>query len=448
MIVVSNLIQYLLKPAGFRQGDSWAYGFSGERDWGLVSFTGHALRKWPLVLVNTILGNVELQVLFQTLFSCCAWIFLVCVISKLYGSNNLAVLATGVLGSIKQIVSWNSIQLSESWSISSLIMVIALSLSISYKRSRTKILLLLMFLLITLNTKPSTLLALVVLIPLILLGMALLKQTTRLRKNESLTLAIIGIVVYSCFLNVNQANENLQNEGSGQSYSAAQAVAVISNINPEAKRVISKLSTVDEITCLDITALKSPIEITELMKFKCQTSESWLTENFAKWYLRYLIENPQYVMKIFATSLSAGNSPFSMYAGSISIVPTPVEGLFFGSRNYANRLNQDSAQNIDVDKIEITSPLFVWIIAGLLLLTYLTFRTRFIRSDGPRVPGSTYGLLICLGLITILISGVLIPNEWFRQSIVGQIEIFVGTILLYAEYSTTNSLDNTRTKNQ
>jgi hypothetical protein len=446
IILVSNILQYSLKPTGFRQGDSWAYGFTNERNWELISFSGHALRKWPLVLANTLLGDVQLQVLFQTVFSCFAWILLVHVVSRSYGGNNPAIIAIGILGSLRQIVSWNSIQLSESWSISSVIVVISLSISLSAKYSRKKTMAFLVFLLIALNTKSSTLLAVTLFLPILFLLMIVFKQTQLLLKRKFLAVAVIAILGYSGFLNVNQARENLQNEGTGQSYAAAQSSAVISDINPEASTVINAISNVKQVSCLDLSKVKSPQEITESMKFGCKESEEWLTNHFATWYLKFLISNPKYVIKIFAISLSAGNSPYSMYGGSISIIPEPFDQIFFGSRNYANRLNQDSAQNIEVDKVEMVSPLFGWLISGFLIL--LLASRRVVQKSSAHVQSSitAFGFLICLGLITTLISGVLIPNEWFRQSIVGQVQIFLGTILLYAEYSKTISKTNARNK--
>lgn len=434
IILASNTLQISLQPMGFRQGDSWAYGFSNMRDWELVSFTGHALRKWPLVLTNTIIGNIQLQMFLQTIFSCFAWIYLVHVVSRTYGQKNPAILVIGILGSTRQIVSWNSIQLSESWSISSLVVVIALIISLSQKFSRKKAFYFLLFLLIALNTKPSTLLAAVILFPILVLFIFYSKRTRLLTNNKSLTIATIGVLAYSSLLNVNQAAQNLQDEGTGQSYAAAQATAVISNINPEARAVIKEISKVKQVSCLALSEFKTPQELTEAMKNGCKESEVWLTENFPKWYLAFLISNPVYVSKIFATSLSAGNSPYSMYGGSVSILPETLTELFFGNRNYANRLNQDSAQKIEIDKIEIVSPIFFWLILGFLILAFARFQQREYRSAPLGNPWTACGVLISLGVITVLVSGVLIPNEWFRQSIVGQVEIFIGVILLGAEY--------------
>lgn len=442
VIVISNLMQFALKPAGFRQGDSWAYGFSNDRNWDLVSLSGHALRKWPLVLTNTLLADTQLQVFTQVLFSCFAWIYLVLVIAKFYRTTQYLVLVVGVLGSLRQIVSWNSIHLSESWSISSMVIVIALIISTLKEYQRVKMFILGIFLLIALNTKPSTLLATLLVMVLFSLGLILSKKFGVIRKKKVITVGVLTLVLYSSFLNVNQANQNLQTEGSGQSYAAAQSVAVITNINPQASSVINSISNIKELKCLEISDLKSPIELTELMKFKCHSAENWLTENFASWYIEFLLRNPAYVLKSLATSLSAGNTPFSMYGGSISIIPDSVSELFFGNRNYANRLNQDSAQDIAIQEIQIISPIYIWLILGVFFFSYLMTGSRRPRS-GPQLQLRTaYGLLVFHGIVTMLISGVLIPNEWFRQSIVGQAEILIGTILLFGEYQDSKSREN------
>jgi uncharacterized protein YhhL (DUF1145 family) len=44
-------------------------------------------------------------------------------------------------------------------------------------------------------------------------------------------------------------------------------------------------------------------------------------------------------------------------------------------------------------------------------------------------------ILFLYGLVLLVVSAVSIPNEWFRQSIVGQISILVSGILLLSDVS-------------
>lgn len=74
-IATSYLSQFFLIPNGSLQGDSSQYGYGNTRDWKLLSFFGNAIRKWPEVLINTLLGNQVLQVASQFTVSLLAWFF-------------------------------------------------------------------------------------------------------------------------------------------------------------------------------------------------------------------------------------------------------------------------------------------------------------------------------------------------------------------------------------
>ena len=83
---VAALINFFFNPYGLQVGDSIAYAFGGQQNFDLLSFTGHSLRNWPVVLINLVLSNNLLQILVQSLFSAFSWSFL---IFQYYRSNLL-----------------------------------------------------------------------------------------------------------------------------------------------------------------------------------------------------------------------------------------------------------------------------------------------------------------------------------------------------------------------
>jgi len=89
LIVTTNLLVFLMQPSGFSQGDSWGYGYGNFRNWDQLSFTGNSLRKWPVVLINSILGNSTLQILFQSVISTLSWSYLLLTVNKVYNNNFL-----------------------------------------------------------------------------------------------------------------------------------------------------------------------------------------------------------------------------------------------------------------------------------------------------------------------------------------------------------------------
>jgi hypothetical protein len=141
-------------------------------------------------------------------------------------------------------------------------------------------------------------------------------------------------------------------------------------------------------------------------------------------------------VKLTITTILAGNSPFSMYGGSISILPTEASQLFFGDRNFALRLSDQSSEIIPIDSISILSPLVFWLV--LIVFMYLKnqlFNARKFDQVRSNYVMSISLILFLYGLVLLVVSAVSIPNEWFRQSIVGQISILVSGILLLSDVS-------------
>jgi hypothetical protein len=141
-------------------------------------------------------------------------------------------------------------------------------------------------------------------------------------------------------------------------------------------------------------------------------------------------------VKLTITTILAGNSPFSMYGGSISILPTEASQLFFGDRNFALRLSDQSSEIIPIDSISILSPLVFWLV--LIVFMYLKnqlFNARKFDQVRSKYVMSISLILFLYGLVLLVVSAVSIPNEWFRQSIVGQISILVSGILLLSDVS-------------
>ena len=111
LIITTNILVFLMRPSGFSQGDSWAYGYGDFRNWDQLSFTGNSLRKWPIVLINSILGNSTLQILFQSIASILGWSYLLLTVKKVYNNNPLVNTMITILAINPYVTSWNTIQL-------------------------------------------------------------------------------------------------------------------------------------------------------------------------------------------------------------------------------------------------------------------------------------------------------------------------------------------------
>jgi hypothetical protein len=135
-IFVAALTNFFFNPYGLQVGDSIAYAFGNQPNFDLLSFTGHSLRNWPVVLINLVLSNSLLQILAQSLFSAFSWSFL---IFQYYRSNLLRkkefAIFTVLLFMTSQNLTWNSTQLAESYSISFVVLFLALSIKLKSNKS-------------------------------------------------------------------------------------------------------------------------------------------------------------------------------------------------------------------------------------------------------------------------------------------------------------------------
>lgn len=430
MIITTNILVFLMRPSGFSQGDSWAYGYGDFRNWDQLSFTGNSLRKWPIVLINSILGNSTLQILFQSIASILGWSYLLLTVKKVYNNNPLVNTMITILAINPYVTSWNTIQLSESYSISFLVLIISLSFRLKLNDSIRLRFCLLLFLVLFLNTKPSNLISAI--ITFTLFSLFNLRKLLFPGPNKFFITLVILVIAYSSFLSINQSNQKLQEEGFGITYTAAQAVSVISNTNPEAKKVTSFLPNIEALTCLTEYYLDKPEVITQVLKTKCLDSQKWLDENFNKYYARFLILNPKYLLDLISLSILAGNTPYSTYGGTVSIIPASFEGIYFGNRNYALRLDNFSAQNIPTDKLRVNAPIVSWFL--VFFMTTILNRSKYSQDISNQLNQySLLNYLFIFGVSIIISTALIVPNEWYRQTIVGQISIFIAITLTCAE---------------
>jgi len=430
LVITTNLLVFLMQPSGFSQGDSWAYGYGNFRNWDQLSFTGNSLRKWPIVLINSILGNLTLQILFQSIISTLSWSYLLLTLKKVYNNNFLINAMITILASNPYITSWNTIQLSESYSISFLVLLISISLRLKFNNSVKLKFYLILVLTLFLNTKPSNLISLI--ITLSFFTIFNLRKLIFQKPNKIFIIIIILVIAYSSLLSFNQSKQKLQEEGFGITYTAAQAVSVISNTNPEAVKVTSTLPDIGALTCLKDYYLDKPETITNALKTKCLKSQEWLDKNFNKYYAKFLISNPIYVLELVSLSILAGNSPYSTYGGTVSILPASFEGIYFGNRNYALRLDNFSAQNIPIEKLRVNAPIVLWFLAFFMITIFN--RSKYSQDFSNQLSQySMFNYLFVFGVVIIISTAIIVPNEWYRQTIVGQVSIFITTILICAE---------------
>jgi hypothetical protein len=156
-------------------------------------------------------------------------------------------------------------------------------------------------------------------------------------------------------------------------------------------------------------------------------SSNVLFRSLIEHYAKFLISNPIYVLELVSLSILAGNSPYSTYGGTVSILPASFEGIYFGNRNYALRLDNFSAQNIPMEKLRVNAPIVLWFLVFFMIIIFN--RSQYSQKSLSQLsPYSKFNYLFVFGFVIIISTAIIVPNEWYRQTIVGQVSIFINDV--------------------
>jgi hypothetical protein len=115
-----------------------------------------------------------------------------------------------ILASNPYITSWNTIQLSESYSISFLVLLISISLRLKFNNSVKLKFYLILVLTLFLNTKPSNLISLIITVSFFTIFN--LRKLIFQKPNKIFIIIIILVIAYSSLLSFNQSKQKLQDQ--------------------------------------------------------------------------------------------------------------------------------------------------------------------------------------------------------------------------------------------
>lgn len=437
-IAFSYLVQFAFNPAGAMQGDSAQYGAVQPRDWELLSFTGQSLRNWPPVLLYLLFESNVVKVFFQFLISFfAATLILVQISSQFAGKIRLLLFVLfASLITTPQVMNWNSVLLSESILLSiTLLFVVSLR---SFISSGGKLafwpLILSSYLWCILKTTNVLVLFLIVISLLLLIGVRVLQiqMITGHWLRVGGSIAIAGLLIMTL---INQPNQEFNR---GISYKAYAAIAVLTDVNPRAGLLHAELSKVDELKCLEIGNPKSYEFYASKMGGECQESKLWISQNFYQWYAKYLMSHPQEPIQLAAAGFIAGNSPVSLYAPHLSILPKPMQDLFFGERNFALRnlgfqpYGEYETEEYDRSGMEVVVPILAWLgIAFTLLLLLLSRKSLrgLLRAKAVKLDF----ILVAAGVAGVSVNSIAVPTEWFRENIYFFTLIYMSLIYLIGD---------------
>ena len=426
LIIFAQALQFALNPSGSQVGDSYAYGFGAERDWSKFSFSGDALRNWPIVLVNLILLDPKMQIFFQTIFSTLVWCFLINTISKIIQKHYLlpSFILISVFSLSPFILSWNSVILAESYSISLIVLVFTLTLRLIHKPSSANKISLVITSYLWLSVHNRNLLAGLVLIGL-LISLTWKKIPSLVMNNKSLTFLVVIFIAHLVIVGSNQKD---QNYGENVSYNQVLPFYVFSN-HPSAPEIQSRLLRVPEMYCMSKGNFNDLNSLVQFASNNCSESLQWMDSNFRIWYLKFLVANPKILLTMVNGGIIASNSPSNLYAGSLSIMPRSATAFYFGDRNYFLGSQENITSAIPVDTIILNAPIYLWMLIFLILF-FMSLPRLSARNELPRIFLFPLLLIGSWALLWIFIMPIVIPSEFFRLTIQFYTILILSCILI------------------
>ena len=426
-ILLAAAVNYFFNPLGLQVGDSLAYGFGSERNLNLLSPLGNSLRNWPVVSINLLIGNSALQMLMQTAFSVFAWVNLIRTYNKseFLRKQEFSVVAT-LLFLTSQNLTWNSTQLSESYSISFVILILSQIIKLNKHNSVFDyfLIILLGYLWASIHGRNLTSLILFVIL-LVITYFTWFIKVIRFEKftGRKLALALIAVAfaTHALVVNSNQRNQDYEQ---GLGYKALAYTYTFAS-QPEAPTVRKELSKIEELECLTLDGSADLYALTNEMKQGCKSANIWLNENFTRWYTGFLLSHPVVAVKMAIGGLLYGNQPPVLYGPTLSILPPFAEEMFFG-KAVSNLANDATKVNVAQDS-KVNAPLLLWVI---LLIVFILTLYRGLNSK-ILLRKLKFMIVISFGsILSAMVTVLICPAEYFKLTIQMQILFYLSSTIV------------------
>jgi len=411
-IIATQILQFSLNPFGSYVGDSFAYGYGDKLEWSKLSFFGNSLRNWPVVLINLIMHYPIIQILFQTIFSIFSWSFLVWNLQKFIPARYFLLFSFLLCSFIlsPHILSWNSVVLSESYSISLITLFFSMLVRNATKSSLLNKITLLFISFLWLSVHPRNFYA-----GILLLAIFVITHNLRLIKivksNKLIFFFSILLFIQLVVVSNNQKNQEYGNE---ISYNQVLPFYVFSN-NPSASSITESLIDVPQMACIFKGNSNDINQLVEYASINCRDSLEWIDSDFWNWYVKFLATHPKLIGTMINSGVIAANSPSAFYSGVLTLIPQSLTSLYFGERNFYLGSSLSKVDPIEVRNLYLVSPVYFWIILYffILLIKVKLHQRKF--ECGPVIDvGFTLGQW---AILCMLLTPLIIPSELFRLTI-------------------------------
>ena len=423
LVPLNKLMGYFAFPTPSKYPDSESYLPESLFDFSQVSVFGNANRPWPITLTYSLLSSSTSIFIFQMLFSTLCWSFLLITSKKHFHSSKFfkpAQVSLIVLALTPQINQWDSVLLAPSITISLLVLTVA-------------------FLIRFKNVEPlglldrSSFLVLALLVgslkvtnlPIVLLiGFLLVQSCKKIASRKLRLIQTVMVIFVISFVSIVGFNTNKHWEAS---YSGTTLMWQLGEQSPVTSDYSNFLETRTRAPeCLfEDAPFKDPGVAFNSKSQNCKEFSEYLKHEMSTDFIRFLISNPRAIVQSIATGVGAILSGAgSHYGNSFSLLPKPVSEIYFGSTSPTFTELGISDQSSGSSLLESTTGFWLFgpsfLVATLLIISSMVCYLR--KRVRPAWP-ITAGILVMT--FQLVISIVLLPSEWFRQTIPFITAIFI-----------------------
>lgn len=412
----SRILTWLAFPGGSRSPDSGGYAPDSWGDWSLVSFTGDAIRPWPVPLLFSSLPSDTVRVGFQLATSGLAWTLLIVILTSFCTTawQRWALAGAGsAIASSPSLIQWDSVILAQS--VQSSLVVLSIVLLIRAATRPPKAIHhagFFIVLLLVAHTKSTHLILVVG------FGVLYLIAGHRLHVIGLTTKILLWTLLVAVALSGIVLGRNIDRYWD-YSYSGIAALYALGAQTPDSADFKIFVEERGAPPCLTATApygnwdrdVEGPV-----LK-DCPEAKIFIRDRLGSLLVEYRLKKPISTINVGLTGIAGSFVTNGIrYGGVVSLVPQPVSGLFYGVSD------PDIATLGDVDHIEIsqaaTSGAGFWLFtpqATWMILGFAASLRIFVKQSGAsrKLGGLLLGVLLILAMETFATTALL-SSDWNR----------------------------------
>lgn len=416
IILVTRVLSWLAFPQPRLSPDSVSYSTPGWLDFSLVSFSGSASRGWPAPLFFALFPSDSFRIFAQLILATFAYAFLIHSTTYVLHSRKGRWIFSSIVvlvATSPQVSQWDSTILGTSLMVTSLVFLAGALIRLvnSSKFDNRYLFFSISILLLLLFQKISNI---ILVLPIV--GILIFMKFKSLRNLFRIYL-ILALILITPLAFVSSNNQEKHWNGS---YSGTTLLWQLGNQSPAASNFAQFLREKTKAPeCIYGTAPYKDLNqgINNALNV-CPGGEDYVRNNLKGDFARFISTNPMSVMKLITLGVGATVTGSSgNYGNAVTVLPKFAYSILWGevSPDFRNTFELDQSEiynNLNTgEPLFLFCPLFIFLGAGI----YVAISGRYSKLNQAK---SRLLLAFCiLAFAQAIFSYLMLPSEWFRQSI-------------------------------